>query len=45
MERKLFQGTADRRFSPNEPMTRAMAAQILYHTAQELEARKNDTIM
>lgn len=30
LERRLFQGTADRRFSPNEPMTRAMAAQVLY---------------
>ena len=31
--------------SSEEPMTRAMAAQILYHTAQELESRKIDTIM
>lgn len=30
LERKLFQGTADRRFSPKEPMTRAMAVQVLY---------------
>ena len=31
--------------SSEEPMTRAMAAQILYHTAQELESQKIDTIM
>jgi len=28
-----------------EPMTRAMAAKILYRTAQEMEARKMDTIV
>ena len=33
LERKLFQGTAARRFSPNVPMTRAMAVQVLYQLA------------
>ena len=31
--------------SQEEPLTRAMAAQILYHTAQELEAQKIDTVI
>ena len=31
--------------SQEEPMTRAMAAKILYRTAQELENQKIDTVI
>ncbi len=43
LERKLFQGTTDRRFSPKEPMTRAMAVQVLYQLHDAPSAKQSSS--